>query len=86
MDQAAPLAADDPLGHMTEDELLRRAHRAMDRAVSAPEGSTGRAIQWAAYDTVMGELDRRALALAAAATPQMLRQMRAILADAGFFR
>jgi hypothetical protein len=49
------------LDAMTEDELLERARKAMERAASLPVGSTGRAIQWAAFDALMAELDRRAI-------------------------
>lgn len=83
---AAPQAAGGPLGDLSEDELLRQAHSAMDRAVAAGRGTLVWAIQWAAYDTVAAELDRRAVALAATAPPETLRAMRAILADAGLLR
>jgi hypothetical protein len=83
MDQAAPQAAGGPLGAMSENELLERAAAAMARAIAAGAGTLGWSVQWAAYDTVMGELDRRAIALAAVTTPERLAGMRAMLAAAG---
>jgi hypothetical protein len=64
MDSAAQQAAGDPLGRMSEDELLRRGHQAMARAARLPVGSLGRAVQWAVYETYAGELERRAIAYA----------------------
>jgi hypothetical protein len=49
------------LDKLTEDELLARARKAMSRAASLPVGSLGRSVQWGAFDTVMAELDRRAV-------------------------
>ncbi len=84
MDDAAPQpAAGTPLDRMTEAELLTRARAAMARAIAAGRGTLGWSVQWAAYDTVMAELDRRALRWAASATPQVLSEMRAILDAAG---
>src|SRR5260370_480249 len=50
-----------PLDELGEDELLERARKAMRRAATLPVGSVGRAVQWAAFDSVMAELDRRAI-------------------------
>jgi predicted exporter len=71
-----------PLNELDEDELVRRARAAMARAAALPPGSIGRAIQWAAYDTVMAELDRRAIALVASGSEPgaALRELRAMLA------
>lgn len=82
MDQAAPQAAGNPLGQASEEELLRLAAAAMDRAVAAGTGTLGWAIQWAMYDTVMAELDHRAIALMASgsAPGQAMRELRAMLA------
>ena len=46
---------------MSEDELLRRAHRAMARAARLPVGSLGRAVQWAVFESYAGELERWAI-------------------------
>ena len=46
---------------MSEDELIERARNAMNRASALPVGSLGRSIQWAVFDTLMAELDRRAV-------------------------
>ena len=51
----------EPLEQLDEDELLRRARAAMARATAQPAGSVARAIQWAAFDTAMAELGRRAI-------------------------
>ena len=50
-----------PLDKMSEDELLESARQAMGRAASLPVGSLGRSIQWGVFDTLMAELDRRAI-------------------------
>ena len=62
MDEAAPRAAGGtPLSGVSEDELLKRARRAMMRAAALPPGSLGRSVQWGVYDTMMAELNRRAV-------------------------
>jgi hypothetical protein len=69
-----------PLDQATEGELLMRARAAMTRAAKAAPGSLARSVQWAAYDTVMAEMDRRALGWAASAPPGALRELGAWLA------
>lgn len=86
MDQAAPQAAGNPLGQWSEEELLRRAATAMDRAIKAGPGTLGWAIQWAMYDTYMAEMDVRTLHWASTAHPAALREMRGILERAGLNR
>jgi hypothetical protein len=56
------------LEQMTEDELLDRAHVALQRVMELPPGSALRAIQDAVYSTYAGELRRRALAFLAGMT------------------
>jgi hypothetical protein len=80
MDQAAPQAAGDPLGQMSEVELLRLGHQAMARAARLPVGSLGRKVQWAVYDTYAGELGRRALAWASTASRPAARELQAMQA------
>jgi hypothetical protein len=74
------------LEQLSEDELVVRARAAMGRAVAAGRGTLGWSVQWAAYDTVMAELDRRALRWAAHATPRGLAELRVLLAAAGLDR
>ncbi len=50
-----------PPGSMSEGELLVRARQAMSRATSLPLGSLSRTIQWGVFDTLMAELNRRAV-------------------------
>ena len=68
-----------PLSQMTEDELVIRARAAMNRATAAGRGTLGWSVQWAAYDTVMTELHRRAAAWVATASPDALSAARALL-------
>jgi hypothetical protein len=86
MNQAAPSAAGNPLGQASEEDLLRTAAAAMDRAVAAGPGTLGWAIQWAMYDTYMAEMDRRALRWASTAPPAALREMRDVLVAKGLNR
>lgn len=72
-----------PLGRLGGEELLRRAAAAMGRAIAAGRGTLGWSVQWALFDTVMAEPDRRALRWAAGAPPGALSEMRAMLAAAG---
>jgi len=46
-----------------EWELIGRARKALGRAATLPLGSTARAVQWTAYETLKAELDRRAVAV-----------------------
>lgn len=47
---------------MTDAQVLARARTALKRASELPVGSVQRAIQWAAFDSAMAELDHRAVA------------------------
>jgi hypothetical protein len=86
MDEAAPQAAGEPLGQMSEEELLRRAAMAMDRATAAGPGTLGWSVQWAVYDAYMAEMDLRVLRWASTAHPAALREMHGILKARGLNR
>lgn len=68
-----------PLDQATEEELLVRCQGAMARAMAAGPGSLGWSVQWAVYAAAKAELDRRALAWAATASPAGLAGLAAML-------
>lgn len=68
-----------PLDQMTGEELAVRAQGAMARAMAAGPGSLGWSVQWAVYAAAMAELDRRAIAWVATASPAGLAGLAAIL-------
>jgi hypothetical protein len=44
---------------MTDQDLMNLANKTMGAAVDEPIGSIERAMKWAAFESVMGELKRR---------------------------
>jgi hypothetical protein len=54
-------ASADPYEGMADTAVLARAAESFRKAAGLPVGSVQRAIQWAAFDSAMMELNRRAV-------------------------
>jgi hypothetical protein len=61
----------DPYLGLTDDEVLKRAAKALRKWSTLPIGTIERSIQRAVFDSAMAELDRRAIAHVVASIAKM---------------